>query len=123
MIINGLISVYYIYRCIHGGRIQIDREQSLADIRNGVVSILIATDVASRGIDIHDISLVINYDFPLDIEEYIHRVGRTGRAGKTGSAITLFSTRDIAHASALIDILKKSNQPVPKDLIKMTIKH
>lgn len=95
----------------------------MADIRNGVVSILIATDIASRGIDIHDISLVINYDFPLDIEEYVHRVGRTGRAGKTGSAITLFSNRDVANASALIDILKKSNQVVPKDLIKMTIKH
>lgn len=87
------------------------------------MSILIATDVASRGIDIHDISLVINYDFPLNIEEYIHRVGRTGRAGKTGSAITLFSNRDVANASALIDILKKSNQFVPKDLIKMTVKH
>lgn len=95
----------------------------MADIRKGVVSILIATDVASRGIDIHDISLVINYDFPLNIEEYIHRVGRTGRAGKTGSAITLFSNRDVANASALIDILKKSNQFVPKDLIKMTVKH
>lgn len=92
-------------------------------MRNGVVSILIATDIASRGIDIHDISLVINYDFPLDIEEYVHRVGRTGRAGKTGSAITLFSNKDGHNASALIDILKKSNQPVPKELTKMTVKN
>lgn len=109
-----------IYRCIHGGRVQADREASLADIRNGVVSILIATDVASRGIDIHDISLVINYDFPLNIEEYVHRVGRTGRAGKTGSAITLFSQYDKLNASPLIDVLKKSNQPIPPELYKMT---
>lgn len=98
---------------------QIEREASLSDFRNGVVSILIATDVASRGIDIHDISLVINYDFPSDIEEYVHRVGRTGRAGKTGSAITLFSNRDTSSASSLIDILKKSKQTVPNELLKM----
>ncbi|CAI6363005.1 unnamed protein product [Macrosiphum euphorbiae] len=107
-------------RCIHGGRQQADREASLADIRNGVVSILIATDVASRGIDIHDISLVINYDFPLNIEEYVHRVGRTGRAGKTGSAITLFSKYDKLNASPLIGVLEKSKQPIPPELYTMT---
>lgn len=106
-------------RCIHGGRLQADREASLVDIRNGVVSILIATDVASRGIDIHDISLVINYDFPLNIEEYIHRVGRTGRAGKTGSAITLFSKCDKFNASSLIGVLEKSKQPIPPELYTM----
>jgi len=84
-----------------------------------VVSILIATDVASRGIDIHDISLVINYDFPLNIEEYIHRVGRTGRAGKTGSAITLFSKCDKFNASSLIGVLEKSKQPIPPELYTM----
>ncbi|KAL5236536.1 hypothetical protein ACI65C_003946 [Semiaphis heraclei] len=107
-------------RCIHGGRVQIDRETSLADMRNGVVSILIATDVASRGIDIHDISLVINYDFPLNIEEYVHRVGRTGRAGKIGSAITLFSKNDKFNASPLISVLEKSKQPIPPELYEMT---
>lgn len=109
-----------IFRCIHGGRLQADREASLADIRNGVVSILIATDVASRGIDIHDISLVINYDFPLNTEEYVHRVGRTGRAGKTGSAITLFSKYDKFNASPLIGVLEKSKQPIPPELYTMT---
>lgn len=109
-----------IFRCIHGGRVQTDRETSLADMRNGVVSILIATDVASRGIDIHDISLVINYDFPLNIEEYVHRVGRTGRAGKMGSAITLFSKHDKFNASPLISVLEKSKQPIPPELYEMT---
>ncbi|XP_026817783.1 probable ATP-dependent RNA helicase DDX43 [Rhopalosiphum maidis] len=107
-------------RCLHGGRLQINRERSLADMRKGVVSILIATDVASRGIDIHDITVVINYDFPTNIEEYVHRVGRTGRAGKTGSAYTLFSDYDKFNASSLISVLKKSNQPIPAELYKMT---
>lgn len=88
-------------------------------MRKGVVSILIATDVASRGIDIHDISLVINYDFPRHIEEYIHRVGRTGRANKTGTAITLFSYNDKLSAEPLINILKNSKQQVPKELLAM----
>lgn len=64
---------------IHGNREQCDREQALDDIKSGYVNILIATDVASRGIDIEDITYVVNYDFPRNIEEYVHRVGRTGR--------------------------------------------
>lgn len=88
-------------------------------MRNGIVSILIATDIASRGIDIHDISLIINYDFPVHIEEYVHRIGRTGRAGKTGSSITLFTNKDIHQAGSLIAILEKSNQVVPKGLLQM----
>lgn len=59
-------------QCIHGNRDQADREQALVDIKDGVVKILIATDVASRGIDIQDLSYVINYDFPRNIEEYVH---------------------------------------------------
>lgn len=85
-------------------------------MRNGIVNILFSTDVASRGIDIHDISLVVNYDFPINIEEYVHRVGRTGRAGKTGSAITLFTKRDHKNTRLLIDVLNRSKQPVPKEL-------
>lgn len=65
---------------IHGNREQSDREQALDDIKSGEVSILIATDVASRGIDIEDITYVVNYDFPRNIEEYVHRVGRTGKS-------------------------------------------
>lgn len=93
-----------------------EREASLIDMRQGVVNILFSTDVSSRGIDIHDITLVINYDFPLNIEEYVHRVGRTGRAGRTGSAITLFTKRDCKNTQLLINVLKKSKQPVPREL-------
>ncbi|EPY77999.1 hypothetical protein CB1_001142001 [Camelus ferus] len=66
---------------LHGNREQSDRERALKNFRTGKVRILIATDLASRGLDVHDITHVYNYDFPRNIEEYVHRVGRTGRAG------------------------------------------
>lgn len=108
-----------ICRYIHGGKEQLEREASLNDMRKGLVNILFATDVAARGIDFHNIGMVINYDFPLNIEEYVHRVGRTGRAGKFGEAITLFSKNDSLNANCLIGVLQKSNQPVPKKLYEM----
>ncbi|KAK8776438.1 hypothetical protein V5799_030221 [Amblyomma americanum] len=66
---------------IHGSREQCDREQALHDFRDGKVRILIATDVAARGLDIKDVTHKFNYDFPRNVEEYVHQVGRTGRAG------------------------------------------
>ena len=99
--------------CIHGGRDQEDREQALIDLKSGEVRILIATDVASRGLDIDDITHVYNYDFPRDMEEYVHRVGRTGRAGKTGTSISLWDKSDWKHAEELIDILEEAGQEVP----------
>ena len=99
--------------CIHGGRDQEDREQALVDLKSGEVRILIATDVASRGLDIDDVTHVYNYDFPRDMEEYVHRVGRTGRAGKTGTSISLWDKADWKHAEELIDILEEAGQEVP----------
>lgn len=96
-----------------------DREQALADIRSGEVSILIATDVASRGIDIEDITHVVNYDFPRNIEEYVHRVGRTGRAGRTGISLSLFTRSDWGSAGELIAILEEAHQDVPEELRQM----
>ncbi|KYN40574.1 putative ATP-dependent RNA helicase DDX43 [Trachymyrmex septentrionalis] len=104
---------------IHGDRDQSDREQALEDLKTGAVQILLATDVASRGIDIEDITHVLNYDFPRDIEEYVHRVGRTGRAGRTGESITFMTRQDWHHAKALIDILEEANQEVPEEVYKM----
>lgn len=109
----------YTVESIHGGREQCDREMALESLRNGEVSILIATDVASRGIDINDITVVINYDFTKDIEEYVHRVGRTGRAGKSGLAITLMTRRDWAKAKELVEVMEKSGQEVPLELEDM----
>lgn len=114
LVLNGVSC-----QSIHGGREQCDREQALQDLKDGAVRILLATDVASRGIDIEDISHVLNYDFPRDIEEYVHRVGRTGRAGRTGESITLMTRRDWAGAKELIRILEEAEQEVPVELYKM----
>lgn len=81
--------------------------------------ILIATDVASRGIDIGDITHVVNYDFPRNIEEYVHRVGRTGRAGRTGISLSFFTREDWGSAGELINILEEANQEVPDELREM----
>ncbi|WP_413578176.1 ATP-dependent RNA helicase DbpA [Bdellovibrio sp. HCB290] len=80
--------------CLHGDLEQRDRERVMAMFKNGSVKILVATDVAARGLDIENLELVINYDFPLQPETYVHRIGRTGRAGKSGVAVTLISSRD-----------------------------
>jgi ATP-dependent RNA helicase DDX43 len=103
-------------QAIHGNRDQSDREQALADIKDGTVRILIATDVASRGIDIEDITYVVNYDFPRNVEEYVHRVGRTGRAGRTGTSLSLMTRSDWSTAKELIVILEEANQEVPEEL-------
>ena len=81
--------------------------------------ILIATDIASRGLDVKDIKYVINYDFPSQIEDYVHRVGRTGRAGATGSSYTFFTKDKFRHAQALINVLREASQPVPAELEKL----
>lgn len=77
-------------------------------------SILLATDVASRGLDVKDISLVINYDMPSNIEDYIHRIGRTGRAGAKGVAHAFVTQEDGVIAKDLVKVLKKADQEVPE---------
>ncbi|EDV49970.2 uncharacterized protein Dere_GG23261 [Drosophila erecta] len=109
----------FMTQCIHGNRDQIDREQAIADIKSGAVHILVATDVASRGLDIEDITHVINYDFPRNIEEYVHRVGRTGRAGRKGTSISFITREDWGMAKELIDILQEAEQEVPDELHNM----
>lgn len=79
---------------IHGDRSQEERTLALREFKNGVVPVIVATDVLARGIDIDDISLIINYDVPKAVEDYIHRIGRTGRYDKEGVAITLVSKTD-----------------------------
>lgn len=80
---------------LHGDMSQHQRDVSMGRFRNGSTNILIATDVAARGIDVDDVEAVINYDLPQDIEYYVHRIGRTGRAGKTGRSFTFVSGREI----------------------------
>ena len=77
---------------IHGDKTQRAREVALRKFRNGQINVLVATDVLARGIDVNDVSLVVNYEVPHDYTDYIHRIGRTGRAGKIGKAITLIDS-------------------------------
>ena len=92
----GLEKMGYNAATLHGGKGQEQREHALTGLKEGAKDILVATDVAGRGIDIKDVSLVINYDMAKSIDAYTHRIGRTGRAGKSGKAIT-FLTQDDSH--------------------------
>ncbi|XP_010605438.1 DEAD box protein 53 [Fukomys damarensis] len=104
---------------LHGNREQEEREQALEEFKTGAVKIMIATDLAARGLDVADITHVYNYDFPWNAEEYVHRVGRTGRAGKNGTSITLITKNDLKIANELINILKRTNQSIPEELVTM----
>ncbi len=84
---------------------QANRERALTAFRNGVFDVLVATDVAARGLDIDDIDLVVNFDVPMHAEEYVHRIGRTGRAHREGKALTLVSELDGARAAQIEEML------------------
>ncbi|KHN93910.1 ATP-dependent RNA helicase dbp3 [Metarhizium album ARSEF 1941] len=103
---------------IHGDLKQEQRTRSLEAFKSGETPVLVATDVAARGLDIPEVKLVINVTFPLTIEDYVHRIGRTGRAGNTGEAHTLFTVQDKAHSGSLVNILRGANQSVPEELLK-----
>ncbi|EHY58249.1 RNA-dependent ATPase [Exophiala dermatitidis] len=103
---------------IHGDMSQSARIASLEAFKSGSVSLLVATDVAARGLDIPEVKLVINVTFPLTAEDYVHRIGRTGRAGKEGLAITMFTEQDKALAGALVNVLRAAKQDVPEDLLR-----
>ena len=99
---------------IHGDLSQGQREKVLTKFRNKKISILVATDVASRGIDVDDLTHVINYSLPQDSESYVHRIGRTGRAGKSGTAITLTTPSEYRK---LISIQKSTNNKITKQAV------
>lgn len=101
---------------LHGGKVQDLREQTLTAFKNAEYDILVATDVAGRGIDVHGVKLVINFDMPKDIETYTHRIGRTGRAGMKGLAISFVTEFDSHLFYDLKQFLLSSNNLVPLEL-------
>ncbi|WPH03639.1 putative ATP dependent RNA helicase [Acrodontium crateriforme] len=98
---------------IHGDRTQRERERALEMFRNARCPILVATAVAARGLDIPHVKHVVNYDLPTDIDDYVHRIGRTGRAGNTGVATAFFNRGNRGVVRELIDLLKEANQEIP----------
>jgi ATP-dependent RNA helicase RhlE len=86
---------------LHANRSQNQRLKALADFKSGAVRVLVATDIAARGIDVDGISHVVNYDFPMHAEDYVHRIGRTGRAQAIGDAISFISPEDLSSLRAL----------------------
>jgi ATP-dependent RNA helicase DDX23/PRP28 len=104
---------------LHGSKTQEQREAALASLKNGHIQVLVATDLAGRGLDVNDVSLVINFNMATSIEQYTHRIGRTGRAGKTGVAITFWGNEDSDLLYDLKQMLMKSQiSKVPEDLRK-----
>ncbi|KAJ3005978.1 ATP-dependent RNA helicase dbp2 [Thoreauomyces humboldtii] len=101
---------------IHGDKKQQERDWVMQEFKAGKAPILIATDVAARGLDVKEIKFVINFDFPNNIEDYVHRIGRTGRAGTTGTAHTFFTADNFKHARDLVKILEEAHQAVDPKL-------
>ena len=107
-------------RAMHGDKSQEERDWTLKEFKSMQSTLLIATDVAARGLDVDDIRLVVNFDFPKEMESYVHRIGRTGRAGKRGVAVSFFvADKNSRLARELIDILNRTEQNVPPELQAM----
>eukprot|EP00388_Colpodella_angusta_P017348 GDKJ01042907.1.p1 GENE.GDKJ01042907.1~~GDKJ01042907.1.p1 ORF type:complete len:700 (-),score=153.54 GDKJ01042907.1:1395-3494(-) len=104
---------------LHGDRSQDQRDAAMDRFRRGIDKILIATDVASRGLDVKDITCVINKDFPKETASYIHRIGRTGRAGAKGVSYVIMTPENYRSCRDLIKILQDANQQIPRDLIDL----
>ncbi|KAI5169966.1 hypothetical protein PAEPH01_1134 [Pancytospora epiphaga] len=116
---NKLRAAGFNCNSLHGDKEQRERLRILDQFKRGILPLLVATSVAARGIDAKDVKMVINYDFPKDIKEYIHKIGRTGREGKTGEAVSFIdSSITQGLVTELIAVLKESGNEVPECLTK-----
>ena len=113
---NFLLSRNYNVIGIHGDKIQSERQNAIKKFSSGEIPILVATDVASRGLDFPNVSIVFNFDMPKNIEDYIHRIGRTGRVGNKGKAISFYNDNNRQIGEALVNELKKTGQNIPEFL-------
>jgi ATP-dependent RNA helicase DDX46/PRP5 len=112
------------YPCLalHGGKDQADRDSIIQDFKNHTANILVATSVAARGLDVKELKYVVNYDCPNHLEDYVHRCGRTGRAGNKGTAYTFIMPSHASRAKDLVKALSMSNVAVPRDLKQLADK-
>jgi len=106
---------------IHGDKRQQERDAVLNSFKQGHTPVLVATDVAARGLDIPNVAAVVNYDFPNGIEDYVHRIGRTGRAGNTGESYTFLSYEDGKYARDLAQLMREANQVIPPELEQLAM--
>eukprot|EP00449_Zooxanthella_nutricula_P032739 CAMPEP_0198492440 /NCGR_PEP_ID=MMETSP1462-20131121/3424_1 /TAXON_ID=1333877 /ORGANISM="Brandtodinium nutriculum, Strain RCC3387" /LENGTH=471 /DNA_ID=CAMNT_0044221085 /DNA_START=60 /DNA_END=1471 /DNA_ORIENTATION=+ len=102
--------------CLHGDLDQRERDHALWAFKTGKAKVLVATDVAQRGLDIKNVEIVVNYDSPSNMEDYVHRIGRTGRAGEKGDAYTCLYENEGSIASQIAQAFRKAGQAVPEDL-------
>merc|ERR1719510_461135 len=104
---------------IHGDKDQGQRDEALNSLKSGRIKVLVATDVAARGLDIKGIGMVVNYDPANNTEDYVHRIGRTARAGAKGFAVTFLSSMDGHKARGIIEVMERTNQEIPRELQDM----
>mmetsp|Transcript_31356 Transcript_31356/g.61564 ORF Transcript_31356/g.61564 Transcript_31356/m.61564 type:complete len:534 (-) Transcript_31356:81-1682(-) len=104
---------------IHGDKDQVQRDEALNSLKNGRIKVLVATDVAARGLDIKGIGLVVNYDPANNTEDYVHRIGRTGRAGAKGFSVTFMSRQDASRARGMVEVMQRTGQEIPRELQDM----
>lgn len=104
---------------VHGDKDQRSREAALGALKEGRIKLLVATDVAARGLDIKGVTLVVNFDAPSNTEDYVHRIGRTGRAGQKGFAVTLIVERDAHALRGIVEVMKRTNQEVSPEIEQM----
>ncbi|KAI9341388.1 P-loop containing nucleoside triphosphate hydrolase protein [Obelidium mucronatum] len=115
-LLRDLLKRGYPCQSLHGGKDQADRQSTFQDFKTGDTNIVIATSVAARGLDVKQLKIVINYECPNHMEDYVHRCGRTGRAGNKGTAYTFITPDQDKYAVDIVQALKMSNVPVPEDV-------
>lgn len=115
-LLTDLLRKNYSCMSLHGGMEQVDRDQTIADFKSGVIPIVIATSVAARGLDVKQLKLVVQFDAPNHMEDYVHRAGRTGRAGNKGVCVTFVTPEQDRYAFDILKALMASNANVPPEL-------
>nr|XP_010305179.1 PREDICTED: probable ATP-dependent RNA helicase DDX46 [Balearica regulorum gibbericeps] len=118
-LLKDLMRASYPCLSLHGGIDQYDRDSIINDFKNGICKLLVATSVAARGLDVKQLMLVVNYSCPNHYEDYVHRAGRTGRAGNKGYAYTFITEDQARYAGDIIKALELSGNPIPTDLEKL----
>jgi len=118
-LMNAVMRKGYPCFSIHGGKDQYDRDSVISDFKAGIFPVMVATSVAARGLDVKQLKMVVNFDCPNHLEDYVHRAGRTGRAGNKGLAVTFITSDQERYAIDIKKALKQSEQEIPEDLQKL----